>query len=151
MGIFFSEYLEGVPNSKIFTLSQAIYDSLSTDLKEVLDEEETALKPLDKEQVKELHESLASKNYNQVRELVKGRITKDQGGFQESLGDVPKDVFITMHQDPDHDYASDERVAVRRSDGRITFGFVFLMIDDRIVVNLPEGIKSSKKEDIWHF
>jgi len=151
MGIFFSDYLEGVPNSKIFTLSQAIYDSLNREIKKILDSEEAVISKLDKAQVKALHEALAEKDYNSVRQLIKENLVQGESELEESAGEVPEDVFKTMRQDPSYDFASNEKVAVKRSDGVITFGFVYLMIDDRIVVNLPEGLKSSKREDIWHF
>jgi len=152
MGLFFSEYLEGVPNSKIFALSQGIYDSMSADFKELLDHEATTLSELDKDHVKKLHESLVKKDYNQVREIVKESVVQGKGAQPETSDEVPKNVFVTMHQDPDHDFASNEKVAVKRSDGRITYGYVYLIVENKIVVVVSDGyLKSVNRDVIWHF
>jgi len=151
LGLFFSEYLEGIPNSKIFALSEAIYGALSSEYKQIFDAESTVLKPLKKEQIKDLHKALSKQDFNRVRDMVKDQVSKGEVKAAEGTSEVPEDVLITMKQDPDHDFAADEKVAVKRTDGRITFGFVYLIIDDKILISLPEGLKPTMREDIWHF
>ena len=101
--------------------------------------------------LQELHKALSAKDYNQVRDMVKDQVSQGESKIEGTIDEVPEEVLITMKQDSDHDFYSEEKVAVKRSDGRVTFGFVYLLIDDNILINLPEGMKSVKKEDIWHF
>jgi len=151
LGIFFANYLEGVPNSKIFALSEAIYGSLSSEYQKIFDDESIVLKPFEKDQIKELHKALSEKDYNRVRDMIKEQVSEESLVMADEVDEVSEDILSDMKQDPEHDFASAEKVIVKRSDGRMTFGFVYLMIDDKILVSLPEGLKSVKKEDIWHF
>ncbi len=158
IGMFLSEYLEGVPNSKIFTLSQALYDSMSSEFKEVLDDESTSIQELDKDGVQQLHQSLAKKDYTQVREIIKGSVSFVGGESApppQDEGEVLEDILKTMKKDPDHEFLSGETVAVKRSDGRITYATIFMLIGDRAVLVIKEGNdylkKGQKLSDLWHF
>lgn len=154
MGMFLSKYLEGVPNSKIFKLSKAIYESLSSDFKDILDDQKSVIRELDPQGVQELHQALTKKDYARVREIVKNSLDFEASPSPETR-EVPEEVFSTMKQDANHQYFAGEKVALKRPDGRILFGEIFLVITDRAFVSFVDGtdfmVLSQKLSDLWHF
>lgn len=151
MGVFLSEYLEGVPNSKIFKLCRAIYESMTSESQATLDHPGTTLTPFGDAQKKELFDALSKKNYNKVRDLVKDQIKEGEASKETPQEEINEGFLRTMKQDDDHDFAFEEKVVVRRSDGSLSWGQVFFAIDERFVVTVSGGTKIVGRDMLWHF
>ncbi len=157
IGMFLSDYLSGVSNSKIYQLSRILHKHMSKEVKVRLDMPEAGFDSLTEKELSQFQEGLVDKNFKSVADLLAQKLQapskqKSVSKFSFDLGsEVSEDVFKTLNQDEDHEFLINDLVVVRKDDGRAVVGIVYLRIEGKIIIHMGNAIKSLNPKDIWYF
>ncbi len=157
IGMYLSDYISGVSNSKIYQLSRILHKHMSREVKERLEMPEAGFASFTEKQLHQFQEYLGDKNFKAVADLLVQKLQappkqRSASQFSFDLGsEVPEDVLKTLNQDEDHQFLINDPVVVRRDDGRVVVGIVYLRIEGKIIVHMGDAIKSLSPKDIWYF